>query len=306
MTLRRIVVRPGTCIRRKNAAPLLRDPHATAGVARIGTMNCPGANIDDACAALPAPPLADLAAIALFLDVDGTLIDFALRPDAVAVDPALPPLLRRLHARLDGALAPLSGRPLHEIDALLGLPQGAAAGVHGSELRDAQGRVHATAHASARMPALQQRARDLLAAHGQVLIEVKADALALHYRNAPAAASAVHAAAQELLRHAGRDYVLQPGNQVMEIKPAGVDKGHAVTALMRAAPFAGRVPWMLGDDLTDEDAFAVVNAHAGVSVIVGPRRPTLAHCTLADPPAARAWLAALLERDMHIAPAPQA
>ena len=266
-----------------------------ACIARIRTMSRMEADIDDAHAALPAPPPADLATMALFLDVDGTLIDFAHHPDAVVVDAALPPLLRSLRTQLDGALAPLSGRSLQEVDALLGLSGAAAAGTHGAELRDANGKILAATRISARMSALRYRAHVLLTPHSGVFIEAKPNALALHYRNAHAAAAAVRVVAQALLHEAGPDYVLQPGNQVIELKPAGVDKGSAVAALMRDAPFAGRVPWVLGDDLTDEHAFAFANAHAGVSIVVGSRRPTAATYAMADPQAVAAWLGALVE-----------
>ncbi|MDE2496674.1 MAG: trehalose-phosphatase, partial [Xanthomonadaceae bacterium] len=61
----------------------------------------------------------------------------------------------------------------------------------------------------------------------------------------------------------------------------------------------GRTPWMLGDDLTDEDAFRHVNASGGISVIVGARRPTEARYALDDPAAVRAWLHALATRPAH-------
>jgi trehalose 6-phosphate phosphatase len=98
-----------------------------------------------------------------------------------------------------------------------------------------------------------------------------------------------------LLREAGDGYAIQRGDHVIELKPAGVDKGRALAALMHDAPFRGRTPWMLGDDLTDEDAFRHANANGGISVIVGSRRPTEAHYALDDPAAVRAWLHALAE-----------
>lgn len=128
-----------------------------------------------------------------------------------------------------------------------------------------------------------------------MLLEDKTHALALHYRNAPAQSGAVERLAQRLLQIAGNEYVLQRGDHVIELKPAGVDKGGALAALMQSSPFRGRTPWMLGDDLTDEDAFARVNAMHGVSVIVGARRPTCARHALADPAAARAWLGAVAQ-----------
>lgn len=238
------------------------------------------------------PPLPGATASALFLDLDGTLIEFAERPDQVVVDAALPPLLRVLSERLDGALAVLSGRSLREIDALLGLP-GAAAGLHGAELRRADGITILATRAGPALATLRVRAAALVSMLPGVIIEAKSNAIALHYRSVPDAADAVHAAALALLRDAGADYALQAGNHVVELKPAGIDKGDAMATLMRSEPFAGRVPWMLGDDLTDEHAFATANALGGFGIVVGPRRPTAARYALADPAAVRAWLAAL-------------
>lgn len=247
----------------------------------------------------PLPPRAALATAALFLDLDGTVLDFAERPDAVVIEAGLREALRRLHDALDGALALLSGRPLQQIDALLGLPYAAAAGLHGAELRRPDGRVSVLRPDAARLETLRGHARTLAAGLPGVLLEDKGTALALHYRSVPEAETAVRRAADDLLRVAGAGFALQPGNRVVEIKPAGVDKGTALVALMQALPFAGRVPWMLGDDLTDEHAFEEANRLGGISVIVGARRPTRARHALADPDAVRRWLAALAVASPH-------
>lgn len=231
--------------------------------------------------------------LALFLDIDGTLLDFAGRPQAVEVAPVLPDLLARVGDTLDGAFALLSGRPLAQIDALFGLPRIAAAGLHGAELRFPDGQVQRSTNGASLPAGFADRARALVAALPGVLVEDKGAALALHYRAAPAAQAAVQRAAVQLSVMAGENYTLQHGNHVVEIKPAASDKGTALAALMDAAPFAGRRPWMLGDDLTDEHAFAEVDSRGGASVIVGERRPTVARFALADPAAVHAWLAAL-------------
>lgn len=254
--------------------------------------------IDSPIAALPSPPRADPARIALFVDVDGTLLDIASHPDAVVVDASLRDALARLRGRLDGALAPLSGRPLREIDALLRVVDGAAAGLHGAELRGPSGDMLAKPTVPRALDAAKRRAIAAAAALPGVLVEDKGGAIALHYRAAPGAGSDVRRMALALLDLAGSDYELQPGNAVVELKPRHADKGTALAALMDRAPFLGRVPWMLGDDLTDEDAFVEVNRRGGVSIIVGSRRPTAARHALAGPGAARAWLAALAGADV--------
>lgn len=246
---------------------------------------------------LPPPPRMETATAAMFLDLDGTLLDFAERPDAVVVDDSLRATLRALHAAFDGALAVVSGRPLCGIDALLELPGLCAAGLHGAELRHADGRIETLAVDAERLAHLRERARQRAREQPGVLVEDKGIAIALHWRNASSAEAAVLRIAGELLREAGPLFELQRGHCVAEIKPAGADKGRALAALMREAPFAGRQPWMLGDDLTDEHAFAHANELGGVAVVVGPRRPTLARHAIADPAAARAWLTALAKME---------
>src|SRR3954468_23876795 len=81
------------------------------------------------------PPLDPTSA--LFLDVDGTLLEIAPRPELVRVPPGLPGLLERLARQREGALAPISGRPLAARDGLFHPGGGAEAGFHGPEPRAA-------------------------------------------------------------------------------------------------------------------------------------------------------------------------
>jgi trehalose 6-phosphate phosphatase len=252
----------------------------------------------DIAAKLPAPPMGGAdAGWALFLDVDGTLLDFARHPDDVEVEPGLLDDLERIRTKLGSALALLSGRPLADLDALFGWDRFAAAGLHGAELRMPDGSMHVAGDATT-FAAVRAQAAARIAETPHVLLEDKHRALALHYRHAPEARTAAEAIADELTQQAGDRYVLQHGNHVIELKPAGVDKGRALATLMQATPFRGRTPWMLGDDLTDEDAFTSVNEAGGVSVVVGNRRPTDAHYALDDPATVRAWLHRLAGSDI--------
>jgi len=241
------------------------------------------------------PPLPASDRVALFLDIDGTLLDFAPRPDAVVVDAALPPLLRRLRERLDGAVALVSGRPLAQIDALFPF-HGAAAGLHGAELRHADGLFEREAGDAARVAALVREARRRTATWRGVFVEDKGNALALHWRNAPAFGDVVQSLATELAHDAGDGYELLPGHAVIEIKPRGANKGRALDALMCKAPFAGRAPWMIGDDVTDEHAFAAAIAHGGAAIRVGAPRQTHARFALDSPRDVLDWLAAFAEQ----------
>ncbi|HET9818774.1 MAG TPA: trehalose-phosphatase [Rhodanobacteraceae bacterium] len=241
-------------------------------------------------AVLPAPPQVGVdGSWALFLDVDGTLLDFARHPDEVEVAAQLHADLARMRTLLQGAAALLSGRPLSQLDELFDWHGHAAAGLHGAELRTPDGRQHMTGEDGA-LAEVHARAAALVAEVNGVVLEDKRRALALHFRDAPGARASAERIAKALLQVTGDRYAVQRGDQVIELKPAGVDKGRALEALMKVAPFRGRRPWMLGDDLTDEDAFRRVNARDGISVIIGDRRPTAAHYSLANPAAVRAWL----------------
>lgn len=232
---------------------------------------------------------------ALFLDIDGTLLDFAPHHDAVIVDARLQRDLDALHRRLDGALALVSGRVLAQIDRLFAWHGRATAGLHGAQVRRADGRLLQDAlHAD--LGALRGFATERAARLPGVMLEDKQSALALHYRGAPAQRDAAEALARELQRRAAATHVLQHGDHAIELKPAGSDKGGALAALMEAPPFPGRRPWMFGDDLTDEHAFDETNARDGISVIVGARRPTRARFALRDPAAMRDWLHVMAHR----------
>ncbi|HEY0197095.1 MAG TPA: trehalose-phosphatase [Rhodanobacter sp.] len=263
-------------------------------------MSKSGSTIQSPPTQLPAPPLpADAAHWALLLDVDGTLLDFADDPLAVEVSAALLGLLHDLHRALDGALALVSGRGLGDLDRLFGHPRWAAIGLHGLQLRHADGSFRRIDVASGQQ---QQRMRDatrsLVARFDDVQLEDKEWTIALHCLRGPEQLSDLHQAAQELLRDLP-GYELQLGRRVLEFKPAGMDKGRAAQELLGRGPFVGRTPAYLGDDLTDEHAFAVINQQHGISVRVGSRDPTLAHFTLPGPAATSIWLNRVLEALNH-------
>jgi trehalose 6-phosphate phosphatase len=235
--------------------------------------------------ALPSPE-----AVALFLDFDGTLVEFAPTPDEVEVDDELPVLLRRLSNAMHGALAVISGRPLASLDMLLQLPQLAIIGQHGAEMRHADGRIERSAISAQMLDDVRVELRALAAEMPDVRIEDKGLAIAFHYREVPRAEPKARQLAAEALRCAGSGFELLHGNCVIELKSVRVDKGRALAAMMGNAPFAGRVPWMIGDDHTDEPAFATAQALGGTGVIVGTTRPSVAHAMLPDVAAARSWL----------------
>ncbi len=207
---------------------------------------------------------------ALFLDVDGTLVEIAETPDAVIVPAGLAEQLGQISAALDGAVALVSGRSIASLEALLGSVPIAIAGLHGLEVRQAGEKQIQRARVD--LPPLQAAREALQAfvdAHEGVTLEDKGLTLAVHYRAAPQAQSAVETKAAELAaRHKGQIHAIR-GKMVIELKPPGCDKGSAIEAFMAAPPFKGRVAVFAGDDITDEDGFAVVDRLGGISIRIG-------------------------------------
>ncbi len=231
--------------------------------------------------------------IALFLDFDGTLADIAPHPDAVTVPVATQQLMARLQMALDGAVAIITGREIATIDRHLAPLRLAVAGVHGLIRRDAAGQTFDTLDkaVAARLPDLVNAAgAPLLRLYPALTVEYKTGAVALHYRGAPDQAAACVTVMQAVANQLqGAGVRLCHGRQVVEAVAGHSNKGVAVAAYLAEPPFSGRVPVFIGDDVTDEDGFAVVNSNGGLSVKVGDGA-TVAHHRLADPDAVFAWL----------------
>lgn len=209
--------------------------------------------------------------ICLFLDFDGTLLDLAETPDAIAVDRALPDLLARTSAALGGALALVSGRPIDDLDLLLAPLKLPAAGIHGFERRDARGVLHRAPARHGTLDTVRHRFVEFIARDPRLILEDKGEALALHYRRAPDAAAAVRAFADRIVEALPPGFTLQPGDMVVEVKSQLFSKGLAVRQFLGEPPFADRQPVVIGDDFTDVDAFRVVEYLGGLSIAVGDR-----------------------------------
>jgi trehalose 6-phosphate phosphatase len=203
---------------------------------------------------------------ALFLDFDGTLVDIAPQPEAVIVPSELVATLTALNKYLGGALALISGRPIEQIDAFLHPLRLSAAGVHGAERRGADGKM--TLLSTHPLEHVEEAALALAARHQMLRVEKKRGSVALHYRQAPELEQeclhVMQAAIQE-----SPGLTLLRGKMVVEAKPGGASKGHAIEAFMQEGPFAGRSPVFVGDDITDEVGFATVQRLKGLGVKVG-------------------------------------
>lgn len=203
---------------------------------------------------------------ALFLDFDGTLVDLAPQPDEVIVPAGLVGALEALSRYLGGALALISGRPIEQVDAYLHPLRLAAAGVHGAERRSASGQI--TLLPTPPLEQVEKAALALASRHPALRVESKRGSIALHYRQAPEleaeCVDAMRAAVE-----ASPGLTLLRGKMVVEAKPGGASKGLAIEAFMQEAPFAGRGPVFVGDDITDEVGFATVQKMRGLGVKVG-------------------------------------
>jgi trehalose 6-phosphate phosphatase len=229
---------------------------------------------------------------ALFLDVDGTLLEVADTPESVYVSDGLKILLTELSERLGGALALISGRTIEDLDRLFAPLRLCASGVHGAQRREANGRI---VRATVEGDALREAHAELLSfvqANQGLLLEDKSFALALHYRLAPHLEQVVHRMMQSTVDRLGCEYLLQPGKRVFEIRPAAWSKGTAVRSFLQEAPFAGRAPVYIGDDVADEHAFEAVNDLEGLSVRVGEPIATQAKFRLAGVAEVHEWLRA--------------
>ncbi len=233
---------------------------------------------------------------ALFLDIDGTLLDIAETPEAVVVPAALRDHLRLAAAALDGALALVSGRALDSVDRLFDPLRLPAAGQHGSEWRPTPQAMIRPVAVRPLPDDLHDIAAQLAALHPGILVERKSHALAVHYRHAPELGPDLGARLAAALE--GRDgLMLMPGRQVWEIKDAGQSKGTAVELFLQQQPFVGRRPVFIGDDRTDEDGFRAVERAGGFALPVGPlSRSWPSRHGFADAHAVRGWLAAFAER----------
>jgi trehalose 6-phosphate phosphatase len=229
---------------------------------------------------------------AYFLDVDGTLLDIVETPNAIQVDAALLDLIARLYRASDGAVALISGRALSDLDQRLGMLRVPMAGQHGLERRDVAGRLWIHAPPPEAKSAIKAALAPVLERHPGMLLEDKGLTLALHYRRAPRLASYAHRLMARLATAGALE--LQKGKRVVELKPAGIDKGTAIGEYLAEPPFLGRRPVFIGDDANDEHGFAEINRVDGLSIKVG-QGSTCGRYRLANVAAVRTWLAGALE-----------
>jgi trehalose 6-phosphate phosphatase len=231
---------------------------------------------------------------ALFLDVDGTLVDIESHPDDVRANAGLIALLVDLAERLDGAVSLISGRSIGEIDRIFAPAQFPSAGSHGAELRMQDKDMTV---APAQFPeTVLRRARSFADEREGLLVEKKSAGVALHYRRAPHLETACREFIADVMRELGPEFRLIDGKMVLEIAPRSHHKGEAIREMLQHPPFQGRRPVFVGDDVTDEDGFRIVNDLDGLSIRVGQGNTTAARFSLDDVSDVHDWLRAVAGR----------
>jgi trehalose 6-phosphate phosphatase len=238
---------------------------------------------------LKPPPPFDPRGAALFLDFDGTLVELADRPDTIRVSPGLKPMLERLRGRLDGRLAIVSGRSLADLERHLPLHGVAFSGSHGLELQLADG-TRLPLSVPIGLDDVRERVEAFAAPIPGLIIEEKPAGIALHYRLAPDQAERAGAFMAALAKERG--FSVQRGAMVIELRPDGADKGDALRAFMSEPLFIDARPLFVGDDMTDEHAFAAAAALGGAGILVGPERETAARHRLGSVAEVARWLGA--------------
>jgi trehalose 6-phosphate phosphatase len=219
---------------------------------------------------------------ALFLDFDGTLADIVERPEAVALEPAVPEVLTRLQERLGGALAIISGRPIAFLDQRFSPKQFDIAGLHGLEHRIAGELSLCDPDEHPQLREMVERMSEIVAPKAGVMLEDKGCSVAIHWRQAPQEKEFALATAHAAVEALGTDYRVQHGKAVAEILPSAAGKGRVIERFLLEAPYKGRRPIFVGDDLTDENGFKTVNAHGGLSIRIGEGE-TIAKVRLGTP-----------------------
>lgn len=237
---------------------------------------------------------------AIFLDYDGTLTPIVPRPEDAVLAPAVRDTVRRLAACCPVAI--ISGRDLDVVRSLVGVEGLVYAGSHGFDIAGPQGSAAGGSEHDRFLPVLAEAERTLrarLADVGGTQIERKKYSIAVHYRNvADADRAAVEDAVRDALRRHPELRDL-PGKKVHDLQPhIEWDKGRALLHVLRALGLdrPDVLPVYIGDDITDEDAFAALRTR-GLGIIVRDElRPTLATAALDSPRDVHRLLASLLDR----------
>lgn len=227
---------------------------------------------------------------AVFLDFDGTLAPLQEDPDTVALPDGGVATLLALHQQLTEALVLISGRDIRDLSTRTPVELWRAGG-HGLEVCE-PGQVPSLERAEIAAD-LRTQVDAVVALHSGVRIEDKGPVLAIHYRQNPKAGAPLLDALQAIADQVP-NYKAQHGKMVIELKPVAANKGIALASIMQRTPFVGRVPIMVGDDTTDEDAMQAATDLGGFGIKVGEGE-TCAKFRMMDTRAVWDWLKGIVD-----------
>jgi trehalose 6-phosphate phosphatase len=241
-----------------------------------------------------------------FLDYDGTLADFAPTPDHVTPDPAVSSLASRLAALPGTCVGVISGRRLSHVEMLVPVPEVLLAGTYGVEMRLPGGeRVERVDYQEIRpvLDTLKPEWQTLVESREGFFLEDKGWSLALHGRYAAdyqadeALAQARSLAQARVQTGDPSKFRILGGHKFLEVGPQLAHKGKTVRYLLDRYPCDGARPVYLGDDGKDEEAFGVINARGGISIVVGAEeKETNADYRIESPQLVRRLLETILDR----------
>lgn len=243
--------------------------------------------------------------VLLFLDFDGTLTPLVDSPEMADLPPEMRKVLQTLIDRKRAFLTLISGRQLADVQARGRLPGLIYVGNHGLEIQG-PGLSFIEPNAAACRGTLNELAAELarkLQAVAGAFVEDKGLTLSVHYRQvAPEEGETVRQIVHATLANASYPFVLTMGHKIFNIRPrVAWDKGTAVRWIIGQLGKPNALPIYIGDDVTDEDAFAALRE--GVTVKVGNSGKTAARYQVADPAEVQRfleWLADVLAADVEI------
>jgi trehalose-phosphatase len=207
--------------------------------------------------------------VVLMLDYDGTLAPFRVDRHTARPLPGVIDTLLAIQAQPNTLLALISGRPVAEIDLLVGADRFMIAGTHGFELfQPGSGLTQHALELSERaiLDVAEEQAACIL---GPQWTERKIATVAAHVRHLPAieAERVVESLAERWIALTNERTEVRRFNGGVEIRVRGRDKGSVVRELLAMAP-PDALAVYIGDDDTDEDAFKAL-PDGGIGIKVG-------------------------------------
>lgn len=233
----------------------------------------------------------------LFLDYDGTLAEFAPSPEVVLPDEEVIQILKTLKANPAVKVAIVSGRMLNQVRKLIPIGGIWLAGTYGVELLTPSGeQIHRLDYNRVRplIDALRPHWETRIKGKTGFYLEDKGWSLAIHARFADKneANAILQAAREDAQRWMDTDlFQILGGDRFLEVGPQIANKGNTLSYLLDQYPWEGALTIYVGDDDKDEEAFKVVNAHGGITILVAhEQRPSAANCRLDSPSSVKDWL----------------